>query len=100
MDTDGRDDMVPLGINHGDVVRIGVGYVDFILERVRGYAGRIQSDLEGPGQAERAQIDHAHRVAAAVGDVSVLSVKRAAVDEFRRPVIPIGQGASAQYREK
>ena len=89
---------VRLGVDDGDVVRAGVDHVNFILRAVGGDAGGLAPYRNGFGQRERAQIDHAYRVAFAVGDVGVLAVGRPVVGQGLGAEVPPAQ--TGQDREE
>ena len=74
MHANGRDHAIALGIDHAEVVGIGVDDVDLIPSRVRSHAGRALADGNGLKDGESTKVDYGYRVAAAVGDVGVLVV--------------------------
>ena len=47
MNANGRNDFIALGIDHADVVGIGVGHINFILGRIGGDSGWTFTDMNG-----------------------------------------------------
>ena len=73
---------VPLGVNDADIVRSGIHHVNFIFPAVRRNPGRFAANSDGFRKLKSSQIDDAHGVALAIGDVGVLMVCRAVIGEL------------------
>jgi hypothetical protein len=91
--TDRCDDGVRLGVDDADIIRSRVDDVDFVLLAVGGNAGGLAPHVQSLRQRERPQIDHADRVALAVGDVGVLTKCGAVVRKRWLAEIPPPQTA-------
>jgi hypothetical protein len=77
----GRDNLIPLRIDHGDIRRAGIDYVNLVALRIGGNSGGIDASLQCSYGAEATQIDHCDRVAPAIGYICEFAVERAVAGE-------------------
>src|SRR5207253_10769660 len=76
------------GIDHADIVRARIDRINLILLAVGRDSGGSGADVNGLRQLQRPQINHADRVALAVGDVSVLAVSRPVIRQRSLGEVP------------
>ena len=74
MNADGGDYGVLFGVDDADVVGAGVDHVNFILPEIRRNASWLKADGNCLRRLEGPQIDDAHSVAFAVGDVGIFAI--------------------------
>ena len=77
MHANGRHHFVGLGINHADVIGIGVRDINLILPRICRYACRTLANVDRGEGAQSTKINNGYSIASTIGDVSVFVVVRA-----------------------
>ena len=80
--SDGGHDCILFGVDHADIIRLRVHYIDLVPLAIDGDSGGRTAHTNGLRQLKRAQVDDAYRIAFAVRDVGVLTVSRTVVGDL------------------
>ena len=84
---------ISLRVNHGDVIRVRVDYINLILLRVCRDARGLAANGDGlnhveAGDRSGSKVDYTYCVALAVGDVGILTVRKSVVGETFLAEVP------------
>ena len=93
MNSNGCHDCVSFHIDHTDVVRARIHNVNFVLSIVGCYSARSYAHWNRFRQREGSQVNHADRVALAVGHVGILAICGTIVRQSLLAEIPPGKAA-------
>src|ERR1700691_4856049 len=93
MNADDRNDRILFRVDDGDVVRLGIYDVDFILLGIRGDPRWFAAYVNGLGQRKGSQIDDGYSVAFAIADVSILAICGTVVGKLALVEIPPAEAA-------